>query len=70
MNAYKINLQIENDGEIYIKGLPLRQNDRVEVIILNSMDEVADEELRIGLPVHNLGSQNDLSRNQVYGDER
>ncbi len=44
MNATKIEMTVQNDGELHLTQLPCRKGDRVEAIILVLENHVEDEE--------------------------
>jgi hypothetical protein len=44
MNATKIEMTVQNDGELHLTQLPCRKGDRVEAIILVLENHVDEEE--------------------------
>ncbi len=49
MNATKIEMTVQNDGELHLTQLPCKKGDRVEAIILvleNGVDEAEAEKKR------------------------
>jgi hypothetical protein len=44
MNATKIEMTVQNDGELHLTRLPCRKGDRVEAIILVLENHVDEEE--------------------------